>query len=159
MNSQDFTTSFTVDKSAQEVFAAINHARGWWSENIDGPTDKLGAEFTYRYKDVHLCKMRIIDFVNSKKVVWLVLDNHFSFTKDKTEWKGTKIQFEISPTADGTEVRFTHKGLVPAYECYSACSDGWSTYIKGSLRNLILTGQGQPNIGEAVTDSERAIAR
>jgi hypothetical protein len=55
-------------------------------------------------------------------------------------------------------VRFTHKGLVPAYECYSACSDGWSTYIKGSLRTLVLTGQGQPNIGKAVTESERALS-
>jgi uncharacterized protein YndB with AHSA1/START domain len=157
MNNHDFTASFTVDKSPQEVFAAINHVRGWWSEDIDGHTDQLGAEFKYRYKNVHLCTLQIVELVPEKKVTWLVGDNFFSFTEDKTEWKGTKIQFEIFQTQNGTEVRFTHKGLVPAYECYSACSDGWSTYIKGSLRNLILTGQGQPNIGKAVTESERAL--
>jgi uncharacterized protein YndB with AHSA1/START domain len=158
LNTQDFTVSFTIEKSAQEVFAAINQVRGWWSEDIEGRTDQLGAEFKYRYKNVHLCRLQVVELVPDKKVVWLVRDNFFSFTEDKTEWKGTKIQFEISPTAGGTEVRFTHKGLVPAYECYSACSDGWSTYIKGSLRTLVLTGQGQPNIGKAVTESERALS-
>lgn len=158
MNAHDFTTSFTVDKSPQEVFAAINQVRGWWSEDVEGHTDQLGAEFKYRYKNVHLCTLQIVELVPDKKVVWLVRDNFFSFTEDKTEWKGTKIQFEVSPAANGTEVRFTHKGLVPAYECYSACSDGWSTYIKGSLRNLILTGQGQPNIGKALTESERVLS-
>jgi uncharacterized protein YndB with AHSA1/START domain len=157
MNSQDFTASFTVDKSPREVYAAINHVRGWWSEDIDGRTDQLGADFKYRYKNVHLCTLQIVELVLEKQVTWLVRDNYFSFTEDKTEWKGTKIQFEITPTDKGTEVRFTHKGLVPAYECYSACSDGWSTYIKGSLRSLILTGRGQPNVGEAATESERAL--
>jgi Activator of Hsp90 ATPase homolog 1-like protein len=159
MKSQDFSITISVDQTPAEAFAAINNVRGWWSENIEGRTDKLGEKFTYRYLDVHNCKMQIIEFVPDKKVAWLVLDNYFSFTKDKSEWKGTKIVFEISRNEDKTEVRFTHAGLVPEYECYNACSDGWSTYINGSLRNLIVTGRGQPNVGEAVTDSERALTQ
>jgi hypothetical protein len=42
-------------------------------------------------------------------------------------------------------VRFTHRGLVPAFECFELCSDGWSFYIKDSLRKLITTGKGEPN--------------
>jgi len=158
MSSQDFSTSFTVHKSPREVFAAINNVRGWWSEDIEGRTDQLNGEFKYRYKDVHLCTLQIVELVPEKKAAWLVRENLFSFTEDKTEWQGTRIEFEIHPTKNGTEVRFTHKGLVPAYECYMACSDAWSTYIKGSLRNLILTGQGQPNIGKAITESERTLS-
>jgi Activator of Hsp90 ATPase homolog 1-like protein len=148
-----------VDKAPDEVFAAINNVRGWWSEDIEGRTDKLGAEFTYRYRDLHHCKMQIVELAPNERVVWLVLDNGFSFTKDKTEWKGTKIIFEISRKGDKTEVCFTHLGLVPEYECYDVCSDGWSTYINGSLRALIATGRGHPNVREAVTDSERALTR
>jgi hypothetical protein len=53
MTDKNYNTAFTVDKSPAEVFAAINNVRDWWSGEIDGPTDKLGAEFTYRYQDLH----------------------------------------------------------------------------------------------------------
>ena len=54
MNAKSYNTSFTVDHSPEEVFDAINNVRGWWSGDIDGPTDRLGATFTYRYEDVHM---------------------------------------------------------------------------------------------------------
>ena len=145
MKDQSFTTTFTVEKSPEEVFDAINNVRGWWSENIEGRTDKLGGEWTYRYVDVHNCKMKITESIPGKKVVWLVLDNYFNFTKDKTEWKGTRVIFEIAKKGGKTEVHFTHEGLVPEYECFDVCSDAWSSYVNGSLRSLISTGKGIPN--------------
>jgi len=145
MPTQDYTTTFLVDKSPEQAFAAINNVRGWWSEQIEGHTDQLNAEFSYRYKDVHRCKIRITEFIPGKKVVWQVLENHFDFTKDKTEWTGTRIVFDIARMGDKTQVTFTHIGLVPAYECYKICSDAWHNYIDGSLKSLIETGKGTPN--------------
>ena len=142
---QNYTTTLTVDKTPKEVFASINNVRGWWSQEIEGRTDKLSAEFNYHYEDVHRCKLKITEFEPSKKVVWHVLDNYFDFTKDKREWKNTDIVFEIAKKGNKTEVHFTHVGLMPAYECYSVCSDAWCSYIKSSLRNLITKGKGQPN--------------
>ena len=129
----------------EKAFAAINNVRGWWSEEIEGNTDRLSAVFHYHFQDVHRCTMKITEFVANKKVVWHVLDNYFSFTKDKTEWKDTDIIFEISKMGDKTEIRFTHLGLVPEYECYGVCKDAWSNYISNSLHSLIMTGKGQPN--------------
>ena len=68
----------------------------------------------------------------------------FIFTKDKNEWIGTKIIFEISNQGDKTLLQFTHLGLVPEYECYQICYDAWSGFIKKSLYNLLTTGFGQP---------------
>jgi uncharacterized protein YndB with AHSA1/START domain len=90
MSDQNYTTSFTVDQSPEEVFAAISNVRGWWSQAIEGSTDKFGAEFKYHYQDVHRCTFKITEFVPGKKVVWHVLDNYFNFIKDKSEWKGTQ---------------------------------------------------------------------
>jgi hypothetical protein len=145
MNDHNFTTAFTVDQTPEEAFAAINDVRGWWSGQIEGSTNKLGDEFTYRYKDVHLSKQKITELIPGKKVVWLVLDGCLNFVEDKSEWKGTKITFEIAKKDGKTEVRFTHVGLVPDHECYGACSSAWGSYINGSLRSLISTGKGQPN--------------
>jgi len=84
-------------------------------------------------------------FVPGKKVAWHVPDAQLGFVKDKGEWKGTDIVFDIAKHGDKTEVRFTHKGLVPAYECYSACSNAWGMLINGNLRKLITTGKPQPS--------------
>jgi hypothetical protein len=157
MTNRNFTTSFTVDQTPEAAFAAINNVRGWWSEEIEGPTDKLGQAFNYRYKDAHRCTIKVTELVPNKRVAWRVLDNYFSFTKDTSEWTGTDIVFDIAKKGDKTEIRLTHQGLVPEYECYDICSDGWSTYINGSLRSLITTGKGRPNVGQPLTESERAL--
>jgi uncharacterized protein YndB with AHSA1/START domain len=149
MKTKDFTISFTVDQSPQQVFAAVNNVRGWWSGEIEGSTDKLGAHFTYRYKDVHRSTQKITEFVPGKKVVWHVADAQLNFVKDKNEWNGTDIVFEIENKGDKTELRFTHVGLVPAFECYGGCSGAWGFYVNDSLRSLITTGKGDPNKKES----------
>ncbi|MEU7895831.1 SRPBCC domain-containing protein [Nonomuraea sp. NPDC049152] len=144
MTDHGFTTTFAVDQTPTQAFDAITDVRGWWSEEIDGRTDQLGAEFTYRYEDVHRCRIRVTEAVPGRKVSWLVVDNYFNFTEDETEWTGTTITFDISEKDGQTEVRFTHQGLVPAYECFEVCTTAWGFYV-GSLRSLIATGEGQPN--------------
>jgi hypothetical protein len=154
MKNTGFTTSFSVRQTPQEVFNAINNVRGWWSESVEGQTDKLNEEFLYYYKDVHISKMKIIEMVPNKKVVWLVLENHFGFTKDKSEWTGNKIVFEITEKDGETHLRFTQEGLVPEYECYNVCQDAWTSYIQGSLMSLITTGKGKPNAKEGGLNAE-----
>src|SRR5258708_19674343 len=108
MTNQNFTTTFSVDQAPEEVFKAINNVRGWWSEEIEGTTDKLGAEFTYHYEDVHRCKMKITEFVPGEKVVWLVLDNYFNFSEHKTDPNATKVIFEASKKDNKPPLRSTH---------------------------------------------------
>ena len=96
MKTQDFTTTLLVEQAPKDVFNAINNPRGWWSEEIEGDTEKLNDEFTYHYQDVHSCRMQLAEVIPNKKVVWLVKENYFKFTKDKSEWTGTKVIFEIS---------------------------------------------------------------
>jgi hypothetical protein len=154
MTTSDFTTTILVDQTPEQVFNAINNVRGWWSESIEGNTDKLNEEFLYYYKDVHICKMKIVEFIPYKKVVWLVLKNEFNFTKDKNEWNGNKIVFEISEKGNQTQLQFTQEGLVPEYECYDVCQDAWTSYIDGSLKSLISTGKGRPNTREGGLNAE-----
>ncbi len=91
MKNQDFTTTLSVDQTPKEAFDAILNVRGWWSENIEGSTAKLGDEFTYRYKDVHRCKMKLVEVIPEKKAVWLVLDNYFNFKEDKESGRAQRL--------------------------------------------------------------------
>lgn len=142
---QDFNTSILVDQSPRQVFLSVTNPRRWWSEEIEGPTERLNDEFTYHYADTHRCKMKLTEVVPDERVVWQVMENYFNFTTDKHEWAGTKIVFDISQEGGKTLLRFTHVGLTPAYECYDVCRKAWSTYVQKSLFNFITTGEGKPN--------------
>jgi uncharacterized protein YndB with AHSA1/START domain len=145
MTATDFATTIMVDQTPEEVFEAINNVRGWWAEDVEGDTEKVDDEFTHHYGNVHRCKIKIIESVPGKKIAWLVLDNYFKFTTDKTEWIGNRITFDISQKDGKTQLRFTHLGLVPEYECYDICFNAWTGYINDSLHKLLTTGKGQPN--------------
>jgi hypothetical protein len=144
MENQDYTTAFLVDKTPHEAFNAINNVRAWWTEGLEGCTEKLNDEFSVQFWDVHYSKQKLVELVPDKKVAWLITDSKLTFTKDETEWTGTKIVFDISAQGNQTEVRFTQIGLTPVVECYSACSNAWSGYVNNSLKELINTGKGKP---------------
>jgi hypothetical protein len=87
--------------------------------------------------------VRLTEVIPGSRVVWLVVDNYFNFTEDKSEWKGTEVTFEVSQTGNATEIRFTHLSLVPEYECFDVCSNAWGFYINGSFAKLDYYGYQQ----------------
>ena len=144
MKKQDYSATIVVNAAAHEAFKSINSVTKWWTENLEGSSQKLNDEFVVRFGDVHFSRQKLVEFIPDKKVVWLVTDSKLNFVKDKSEWTGTKISFEISEKDNKTQIRFIHLGLVSEYECFDACSNAWSEYIGQSLLKLINTGKGEP---------------
>ena len=143
MKTMDFTTTILVDQTKKQVFDAINNPRLWWSGEINGNAKKLNDEFTYRYKDFHYSKQRVVEMIPEQKVVWLVTESVINFTENKEEWTGTRICFEIAGEGNQTRLRFSHLGLLPGIECFESCSNAWSQLIHQSLSALITTGEGK----------------
>lgn len=145
---QSFSTSFTVDETPQHAYEAITNVRGWWSGDIEGATDELGGEFTYRHQDIHYSKQKVTELSPGRRIAWQVLDAHISFTEDPREWVGSEIVFDIAQERDRTIVRFSHVGLTPEIECYEKCSSAWGYYVNTSLRQLIEGGEEALNPAE-----------
>ncbi len=146
MKKQDYNISITVDATAKEAFKCINSVTKWWTEYLEGSSEKLNDEFTVRFGEVHISTQKLVEFIPDKKVVWLVTDSKLNFLKDKQEWTNTKISFEIFEKAGKTQIHFSHQGLVPKIECYKSCSSAWSYYIEGSLFKLLTEGKGMPEL-------------
>ena len=145
MQAQNFNISFLVEQTPNEVYNAINNVRGWWSEALEGNSEKLNDEFVYRHKEFHYSKHKLIEVVQDTKVVWLTLDSKLTFVEEQNEWNGTKVIFEISKQNDKTKLTVTHLGLVPEFQCFNGCSKGWTHYLQNSLIPLITTGVGIPD--------------
>jgi hypothetical protein len=156
MTRKDFSVTIKVSQSPEQVFDAVNNVRGWWSANIEGPTDRLGAQFEFHHLDMHRSTHKITQFVPGKKVAWHTPKASINFVTDKSEWDGTEIIFDIERKGAKTELRFTHVGLVPAIECYGGCSEAWGFYIRDSLKALIETGKGQPELSDGVKKTSAA---
>ena len=143
---KNFTTSFSVSQSPQTVFDAVNNVPAWWGP-FEGSSKKIGDEFIYRHGEMHYSKHRVTEMVPGEKVAWQTIDSRLNFVKQKDEWDGTRIIFEISENDGLTTLTFTQEGLTPALECYGGCSGAWGFYVGESLRDLVVTGAGRPDKG------------
>lgn len=141
---RNYTTTISVDASPKDVFRAINNVTTWWTENLEGHSQKVGDVFTVKFDDIHVSTQKLTEVVPNKKIEWLVTDSNLNFIRNKQEWNDTRITFEITKGNGKTDVRFTHHGLLPTVECFEACSNAWQEYIHESLLLLIETGKGKP---------------
>lgn len=144
MKNQDYNETIEVNVTPHEAFNQINNVTKWWTENLEGQSQKLNDEFTVRFDDVHVSTQKLVEIIPDRRIVWLVTDCQLNFVQNKHEWNGTRICFDISQLNDKTQIRFTHEGLVPKIECFNGCSTAWGHYIKESLYKLLSVGVGQP---------------
>lgn len=143
MENQNFTASIEITQSPEKILKAISNVRGWWSENIEGKTDVLGGEFTHR--DRYLNVTFKVTHLSPQQIVWDVVKSHCNMLfKNMHEWEGTRIIFEMAEKDDATQIKFTHIGLIPQFECYKVCSKAWSYFIATSLKDFVERGQGDP---------------
>lgn len=140
----DYTTTIDLDRSPGDVSAAIADVGRWWLGDVSGQAERVGDEFTYRYRDLHDSTQRVTVFEQGRRIVWDVIDSELGFVDEPDPWTGTRIVFDLQPSGDGTRLTFTHEGLTPAKECYDACSAGWDHFVVGSLRRFVETGAGVP---------------
>lgn len=132
-NKQDYHTAIVANVTPQEAFDKICRVSEWWATNFEGKSQKLNDIFTVRFGNGDMYKLEIVEIAPNKKVVWQVIDSNQTWHPDNTEWTGTKIVWEISSQKDAIQIDMTHLGLVPKFECYDMCRQGWDFLMHQSL--------------------------
>lgn len=145
MENKNYHRTITVNTSAHDAMKKIGQVNLWWKKNFTGSTEKPNDRFTVPFGELN-GETSFVDFVVSeiipeKKAVWKVTNCYLPWFKDKKEWNDTEVVFELSEENGKTKINFTHIGLVPEVECYSACEQGWNGHITKDLMNFINEGQ------------------
>jgi len=143
MTTHDYTCSIQASVSTAEAYDKIARVSEWWAKNFKGSARNLGDTFTVRFGETFV-DFKISDAIPNRRIVWHVANCHLPWLKDKTEWNGTEAIWEISANNGMTTIKFTHHGLTPDVECFSACEKGWNGHIQNSLLKLLMEGKGFP---------------
>ena len=143
LTGNSYTAVIKVTKSPTDVFNSIKEVSKWWNkEDFDGNSSKLNDEFVICHPGRHYSKQKLVEVVPGKRMIWLVTESKLDWLeRDKAEWTGTKMVFDITTNGDQTVLRFTHEGLVPEKECFELCEQGWNMVIKERLFNFITVGK------------------
>jgi hypothetical protein len=141
MKNRDYQKSFTVNMDAEKAFLNISDVGRWWTSSFKGSAKDINDEFDVAFGKTTV-NFKVTESVFYKKLVWLVTDCNLDWLKDKKEWKGTEIVWDITENNKTTKIVMTHIGLVPGIECYNDCEAGWNEYLGESLPALISTGKG-----------------
>ncbi len=140
MNNYQCHVTFKSDsKAVYEAITTPEGLKGWWTTDCDISTE-VGDVNTFRFEGIVFNSMELVQLVPFKKVHWKCMVGW-------KEWLGTEIIFTIKERADGgTDLLFEHIGLTPELKCYKSCGKGWDTFIKGSLKDYVDLGKGNPHV-------------
>lgn len=140
----DITHRIGIKKPVSDVYKAISTIdglAGWWTEDTTGDA-KVGGNIQFVFKTdagevLGKMVMTVIAMEPDKKVLWRCLEG-------PNEWLGTDIMFELSQQGEYTILLFSHRNWKEVVEFTYHCSMKWATSLL-SLRQLVLTGKGQPS--------------
>lgn len=145
MNVGSYNREIVVNVRPDIAFRALTNEIGkWWGKASNG-VNQIGDEFTIFFEsDQTQWKFRVLDIKSGVSVDMecIEADHKYSGASKnvREEWLGTKLQWRLEPTADGSCIHFTHDGLIKELECYEICVSGWNHFFVGSLKRYLNEG-------------------
>ncbi len=141
MRKNDYHISFETGAAPGEAFDYITNVGEWWTKSFKGGAGRIGDVFSVTFGATSV-DFTVVESVPPGRLVWEVTDCHLDWLKDKKEWKGTRVVWEVSEKGKTVIIGMTHKGLVPGMECYQDCEKGWNEHVGESLPKLMSGDKG-----------------
>jgi ketosteroid isomerase-like protein len=135
-----FVADIRYRAAPEQVFDALSHPERWWSTSVDAEGDRVRMN----WRDGGFVAFRV-SADPPARLVWRFVEQVDHNLPEPDEWVGTTAVFSLEPVGDGTRLRFEHRGLTPALDCFDVCESGWDFFLRRSLAQLLETGRGIPN--------------
>ena len=123
-----------IKAAPSDVFAALTQPEllgKWWMRATGNLA--IGGMLTFHFNEDFSQEMAVLEVETDSRILWQPRDTGLG------DWIGSKIEFTLKPTDNGTNLQFRHfdyKQDVPGFPYYS---QSWATYML-SLRAFIETG-------------------
>jgi uncharacterized protein YndB with AHSA1/START domain len=121
------------------VYEALTSREGlsrWWTEETTTSKSAAGERIRFGFGRRGFFEMDVIECEAPRRVVWHVING-------PEEWIGTRIDWQLEPDGDHTNVLFRHLGWREPVPFMHHCSTKWATFLM-SLKALVETGAGAP---------------
>ena len=129
----DYSASIETTARAEKAARAIQQETNlWWSIRVE----QVGQQAIIRFRNSHVT-FAFDPEGTDNQFTWTCTDAHMIIEDvgDYGEWKGTKLRWDIVPTATGRRVTLTHQGLNHDLECHRVCVAGWGHFFENNLKN------------------------
>ena len=145
-----YSREFQVSAGPESVYDAITKKIDKWWTVLSNQASEAGETLTIRFERTSRVDLYLREAVPNQILTWDVSQSYMDleFLTKKDEWAGTSMYWKIEPSGKGSKISFRHEGLVPAFECFEVCQNGWD-YFLDSLKDFLNGGQGKPYSGES----------
>ena len=141
MESRDYQAVITARVSAEDALWGISRVSQWWTKGFSGESSAVGDRFTVRFGDTFV-DFQVVELTPAR-AAWEVTNCNLAWISDKTEWKGTRVTWDLAAKNGSTQVRMTHQIERPASKLIAAVSAAWP-YALSNLKSLLETGEVAP---------------
>lgn len=138
----DILHALLIRASPSRVYHALTEPQAlaaWWTrDTVAKPVVGSVAQFGFNRREV-IFRMFVQELAEPRCVRWRCLGGH-------PEWKDTEITFALAPAADGTFLRFAHRGWTSSEGVFAVCNFDWARNLM-SLKAYLESGRGSPHPG------------
>lgn len=129
----DYSASIETTASVARAAKAIRDEMDqWWSLRVA----QNSTQATIRFGNSHVT-FAFDQGATDQQFSWTCRDAHMIIEDvgDYGEWRGTRLLWQIQPSATGSTITLTHQGLNPDLACHRVCVAGWGRFFEISLKN------------------------
>lgn len=140
--STDYRRTVSLDAPPEQVFellSTLDGLREWWSDAEVTGDAGAGGDVRLEFPGHGYCVLHVDEAAAPSLVRWTCTENSMM-----PEWLGTSPTFEVGDAGNGrSTLSVHHVGLVPAFDCYDQCHQGWDAKAV-TIAERVEPGRGTP---------------